>query len=327
MSPEHRHQARVYRGHPENQEPERDRLWILAGLAGVGLGGCAFVHALGWDKALLATGQTPSPAEPAASPDRSRSASTPLPPQVARQNFSLEEGRVATAVSLNRDTNQAKEAATPVVKARAERSANFQPVPKNLQRGPTTGRMIALTFDIEQDPDNILSILQVLNKYQVCSTFFATGQFAATSGNTISSIMASGCNELGNHTYKHARADQETSAQLSEEITTTETAIASLGYTPSYWFRFPGNHFTQESLNTVVGQDLQAIGWSQDSRDWEGVSSQQIWQNVMPGISGGSIVLFHGHGVHTPEALETIIPQLQGQGFQLVTLSELFGVK
>jgi hypothetical protein len=109
-------QARVYRGHPENQEPERDRLWILAGLVGAGLGGCAFVHALGLDKAFLAGGQTqPRKEPPAAEPSTDSSQ-----PQIVRRNLTLEENGQAPAARGTLVLGKEEAAPPPAVKEAAQ---------------------------------------------------------------------------------------------------------------------------------------------------------------------------------------------------------------
>jgi hypothetical protein len=93
MSKEHHYQARAYRGHPENKGPERDRLWIIGGLAALGLGGWAAVKALGLDQAFSATGQ--ASAETSEVPPTVAPAKNPNFEKPVRQSFPLEEAAAA----------------------------------------------------------------------------------------------------------------------------------------------------------------------------------------------------------------------------------------
>ncbi|MEG0874486.1 MAG: deacetylase, partial [Clostridiales bacterium] len=49
----------------------------------------------------------------------------------------------------------------------------------------------------------------------------------------------------------------------------------------------------------------------------------EIYNRVNDQVTKGSIVLFHNNGLHTAEALETLIPQLQSKGFEIVPVSAL----
>jgi peptidoglycan-N-acetylglucosamine deacetylase len=63
--------------------------------------------------------------------------------------------------------------------------------------------------------------------------------------------------------------------------------------------------------------------------DWDGcnTSARDRAANVLSGMSDGAIILLHDvqpppHP--TPEALDILIPELKNQGYEFVTLSELF---
>lgn len=62
---------------------------------------------------------------------------------------------------------------------------------------------------------------------------------------------------------------------------------------------------------------------SSDSLDWKDLSAGEISQRVLNNINSGSIVLFHNNGLHTAEALETILPQLQQDGYEIIPIGAL----
>ena len=65
------------------------------------------------------------------------------------------------------------------------------------------------------------------------------------------------------------------------------------------------------------------ILWSVDTRDWETKDSESTINNVLNDVQDGSIVLMHDIYESTMIASETIIPELQNMGYQLVTVEEM----
>ena len=71
---------------------------------------------------------------------------------------------------------------------------------------------------------------------------------------------------------------------------------------------------------------MASIGWTIDTRDWEGIGAEQIYGMVINDrkVEAGSIVLMHTTGQDTVEALDRIIPALKAEGYELVKVSDLF---
>ncbi|MBR5613839.1 MAG: hypothetical protein IKW64_00865 [Clostridia bacterium] len=63
-----------------------------------------------------------------------------------------------------------------------------------------------------------------------------------------------------------------------------------------------------------------AIG---DSLDWKNLTASEISDRVLKKVKPGSIVLFHNAALHTPEALPTIIENLQKDGYKIVPVSQI----
>ena len=60
-----------------------------------------------------------------------------------------------------------------------------------------------------------------------------------------------------------------------------------------------------------------------DSLDWKNLTAAEIYKRVTSKVRPGSIVLFHNAGLHTPEALPSIIEYLQAEGYAVIPVSEL----
>ena len=68
---------------------------------------------------------------------------------------------------------------------------------------------------------------------------------------------------------------------------------------------------------------LKTIQWSIDSLDWKDLSAKEITKRVTERVKSGSIVLFHNQGLHTAEALPTILKTLIEKGYTFVPICEL----
>jgi peptidoglycan/xylan/chitin deacetylase (PgdA/CDA1 family) len=64
--------------------------------------------------------------------------------------------------------------------------------------------------------------------------------------------------------------------------------------------------------------------WSIDTRDWEIRDAEVIHNIVMDRARNKMIVLAHDMYSATVAAMETLIPALIEEGYQLVTISEMF---
>ncbi len=69
-----------------------------------------------------------------------------------------------------------------------------------------------------------------------------------------------------------------------------------------------------------------AVLWSIDSRDWSRPGIAQIKANVLEKARNGSIILFHDDHDQIIQALPEIIVNLQQQGYQFLTVSEMMAL-
>lgn len=62
---------------------------------------------------------------------------------------------------------------------------------------------------------------------------------------------------------------------------------------------------------------------SVDSLDWKLLSVEEMYERVTNKVQNGSIILFHNGVENTPEALDKILIELEKDGYEFVTVSEL----
>lgn len=85
------------------------------------------------------------------------------------------------------------------------------------------------------------------------------------------------------------------------------------------------------SVNDTVKSalsDVALVNCSIDTGDWNGATSDQIISKIKTAMSNGTldnaIVLCHETYDSTATAMEYLAPYLKSQGWQIVTVSELF---
>lgn len=191
----------------------------------------------------------------------------------------------------------------------------------------TDSRQIALTFDDGPHPRQTPRILEILERYRVCATFFMIGQNVEYYPDTARAVLAAG-HEVGNHTFSHLHLKNLTQRTLDAEVGKCEDALEELCEYRPHLFRPPEGALTPFVEHCSEKSDYSLILWSIDTRDWEGGTAEEIAQRVLSRVRPGDIILMHdyiGRQSATPEALEILLPALLSQGYEPVTVSRLLG--
>jgi len=195
-----------------------------------------------------------------------------------------------------------------------------------IYQGPSSPKVISLTFDDGADGTNIDEILKILDANKVKATFFLTGTGVNHHPAKIRRIVSKG-HEIANHSYSHPDFRNLTYTQMNTELKKTETVIkTATGIYPKKLFRAPYGASNSHVLEGVgrAGYPY-TIQWNIDTIDWRGDSATRIYNRVINNAKAGSIVLMHtGKGASgTVEALPRMIKELKRQGYGFVTVSQL----
>ena len=183
-------------------------------------------------------------------------------------------------------------------------------------------KMIALTFD--DGPNyNTSKILEILNKYNVRATFFVLGSKINHNEKIIKTMDEYGM-EIGNHTYSHKLMTSMSNLDIIKEVEYTSDLIYNIvGKYPNLVRPSYGsfNKKIKESINMPI------IIWNIDTLDWKSHNSKKIVSRVMNKVSDGDIILMHDIYSATVKAVDILVPKLIEEGYQLVSVSELFYYK
>lgn len=195
---------------------------------------------------------------------------------------------------------------------------------------PSAGKRVALTFDLcERDGDTAgydAEIVSILKSARIKATFFMGGKWAESHPTEAAELGGWDAFEIGNHSWSHVDMEKTAGEESQVQVDKAQDSIVrTTGRLPSI-FRFPFGTYSPASLRVVTESGLVPIEWSVVTGDPDkNVQAHDILRVVRQRTEDGSIVIMHanGRGWHTAEALPEVISYLQGQGYELVTVSEL----
>lgn len=193
--------------------------------------------------------------------------------------------------------------------------------------------MVAISFDDgavgTSSNSSSMRILNALSDSGFHSTFFYVGNWTNTSNqDEVKKAYDMGM-EIANHTNSHPYLTNLSESEIRSEYDTCAQKLKSIiGAEPSKLLRLP--YLASNSTVQSALYDAPLITCSIDTQDWNGASSDQIIGTIKNAMSNGSldnaIVLCHETYDSTAEAMEYLCPYLKSQGWQIVTVSELFAV-
>jgi len=203
--------------------------------------------------------------------------------------------------------------------------------PAFVSRGPSRGRMVALTFDDGpwgSPPTS--AFLNVLERKHVVATFFEIGDQIGTfdrSGALERRMLRDG-DMIGDHTWSHPNVAGAGSFAAGQ-ISSTAGAIrrATRGFTPCL-FRAPYGAVSPALISEARRMRFTTIQWDVDPRDWSLPGTDAIYNTVVSTVRPGSIVLQHfggGPRYETLAALPREIDTLRHRGYKFVTVTQLLG--
>lgn len=186
----------------------------------------------------------------------------------------------------------------------------------------TDEKKVAISFDAAWGDEKTLQILDILDQYQIKTTFFLVGFWVDKYPEHVAQIDARG-HEIGNHSTTHPHMSQLRADQVRQEVQTTSDKIAAITGKPTTLFRPPYGDYNNQLILTLRDMGHYPIQWSVDSLDWKDPGVAQLVKNVTGKIKAGDIVLFHNNSTHIVQALPQILDSMKEKGLSVVPISEL----
>lgn len=195
--------------------------------------------------------------------------------------------------------------------------------------------MVAISFDDGAVGSSAnatsMRIINALAKQDFRATFFYVGDWIrGTDGEQEVKYAYSKGMEIANHTKSHPNLTEKSASEIRSEYDQCASKLKGIiGTEPSKLLRLPylaSNQTVQSTLN-----DVPLITCSIDTQDWNGATKDQMVNKIKTAMNdgslNGSIVLCHETYEATAAAIEELAPYLKEQGWQIVTVSEMFEAK
>lgn len=183
--------------------------------------------------------------------------------------------------------------------------------------------IVAFTFDDGPYTPVTGRILDVLEAYHSQATFFVMGNRVNNYTDTLKRAYELG-NQIGNHSFNHKSFEKISEGDVLWQIAYTNDLVEGIiGVRPAL-VRVPYGAYKGQ-VSAAVKYPM--IQWNVDTLDWKTKDKDAIIAEVMRTISDGDIILMHDLYPATADAFAELVPVLIEQGYQLVTVRDLYAAK
>ncbi|MFI3229058.1 MAG: polysaccharide deacetylase family protein [Bacillota bacterium] len=191
---------------------------------------------------------------------------------------------------------------------------------KAIYRGDTSVANVSLMINVYWGTEYIEPMLDILDEYNVTTTFFVGGSWAAENSEILYMISERG-HEIGNHGYNHLDHSTLNYTENQDEILVTEKIITTVCGSASSLFAPPSGAYGDTMFDVCEDLDYTVIMWSKDTIDWRDEDSSLVYTRATTDLMNGDLILMHPTA-HTLEALPSILDYYNNNGFNAVTVSE-----
>ncbi|MBR3570857.1 MAG: polysaccharide deacetylase family protein [Oscillibacter sp.] len=197
-------------------------------------------------------------------------------------------------------------------------------LPAPAARAANAKKLIAITFD-DGPSNNTPTLLDGLEKRGAVATFFMCAHNGshgtANHSDLLPRMAALGC-QLANHSNSHPNFTKLSAEQVREQIANVEPYLYdAVGGEYLEVVRIPGGS-NSERIRANVAHPI--IIWSIDPLDWRDRNEEIVYNRIMQKAHDGGVILLHDLYPTSIAAGLRAIDSLREQGYEFVTVSELF---
>ena len=175
-------------------------------------------------------------------------------------------------------------------------------------------KLLALTFD--DGPSAYTErLLDGLARLNAKATFFMVGRMIEQRPDIPARMVAEG-HEIANHSYSHPVLTYD---NVYYQLGRTRELLARYGGERNYFVRAPyGSDAARSAFNSP------SIYWALNSNDYLTTDYNYVARYIINTVRDGDIFLLHDTHNSSVTAALILVEELQKQGYEFVTLSELF---
>ncbi len=183
-------------------------------------------------------------------------------------------------------------------------------------------KYLAITFDDGPGPYTD-KLVDGLVKYNSRATFFILGYNLENYPEQLKKEYQAHM-EIGSHTYNHKNLKDAKKKKIKQEITSNAALIYStIGSYPT--LLRPPYGVIKEALCSQSSTPI--ILWSVDTEDWEYQDTNYLYRYLKRHAAEGEIILMHDIHEKSVDGFLKALPDLIGEGYEFVTVSELYQLK
>ena len=189
---------------------------------------------------------------------------------------------------------------------------------------------VFLTFDCGYENGYTPGILDVLKKHKAPAAFFVCKHFIEDQPDLIKKMKEEG-HVVGNHTSNHICMPESDERTIREEIADNANYMKeATGYEMDPFFRPPKGEYSERTLQITKNMGYTTVFWSLAYPDYD-VNNQPgadyVIERFDKYIHPGAIPLIHNISESNAQALDTVLTNLEKEGYSFQSLYNLSQAK
>ena len=188
-----------------------------------------------------------------------------------------------------------------------------------IYHGNQASNKVCIMINVYWGTEYLDDMLEVLDKYNVKTTFFVGGQWVEKEPEMLSKIVSSG-HEIANHGYFHKDQEYLDYNQNYQEIKVNHELVKTMTGVTMNLFAPPSGSFNKSTIKACFDLGYQTIMWTKDTIDWRDKDANLIYSRATNKLKGGDLILAHPTQ-STLSALPLILEYFKLNNFEATTVS------
>lgn len=199
------------------------------------------------------------------------------------------------------------------------KTINVQSDNRVIYSGSTDKNNVCFMINVYQGNEYVESMLDILDLYNVKTTFFIGGCWASKNIDLVKEIYTRG-HEIGNHGFYHKNQDKlDYSSNLTEIKTCHDLISKNIGIEMTL-FAPPSGAYNSTTVDAATSLNYKTIMWTHDTIDWRDQNADLIFKRATNNLTNGDLILMHPTQ-KTVEALTSILSTAINNGFNPTTVT------
>lgn len=196
---------------------------------------------------------------------------------------------------------------------------NVQADNRVIYAGDSSKNNVCFMINVYQGNEYVEAILDIMDIYNVKTTFFVGGSWAVKNLDLVKEIYTRG-HELANHGFYHKDQDKiDYEANMQEIYMCHQVVKENLGIEMTL-FAPPSGAYDINTVDAASSLNYKTIMWTRDTIDWRDQDEDLIYKRAIKDMKNGDLVLMHPTK-KTVEAMTNIISTAINNGFNPTTVS------